>query len=464
VFEEDLAETADRLLEKVLGATLHARSMPLPHGRAQYLTRATRADSSLPGRDPALISWAPMNRSSRMPVLLLLVVLTGACVLRRERPDARRSGPRVSDSESSAQLDGLVNDVCTKSVVLLGEEGHHAGGHTVEVKSELVKRLIERCRFNAVYFESSAYEFYDLNRRLAAGTSAREQVADAIGGLWSTSNAIDPLVGYLYTHASTGRIRLAGLDPQLGTATCSYEKAALADELLQGLDGPRRSTCAAEILRRTLWTYDAEHPYDDAARASLAECFREAGNAAPPDSFFSVAAQATQAVLTNPAADREWDTRERQMARLFRWNQQRSPGASRVVVWTANVHAARSSGSLKTAARPLGEELRAEYGDRLASIAFTSLGGAYGRRDSTPVPAAGPESLEARALAGGVKEVRYLPRSALAGLGAVDASLFSYDKVSRADWSLLFDGAVVLREERPLGSHYPPKPRFVPRA
>ena len=92
------------------------------------------------------------------------------------------------------------------------------------------------------------------------------------------------------------------------------------------------------------------------------------------------------------------------------------------------------------------------------------MGGAYGRRDSTPVPAAGPESLEARALAGGVKEVRYLPRSALAGLGAVDASLFSYDKVSRADWSLLFDGAVVLREERPLGSDYPPKPRFVPPA
>jgi erythromycin esterase-like protein len=156
-----------------------------------------------------------------MPVLLLLVVLTGACVLRREHPDAQQSGPRVSDSESSAQLDGLVNDVCTKSVVLLGEEGHHAGGHTVEVKSELVKRLIERCGFNAVYFESSAYEFYDLNRRLAAGTSAREQVADAIGGLWSTSNAIDPLVAYLYTQASVGRIRLAGLDPQLGTATSS---------------------------------------------------------------------------------------------------------------------------------------------------------------------------------------------------------------------------------------------------
>ena len=397
-----------------------------------------------------------------MPILLLLVVLTGACVSRRDPADARQAGPQVSDSESPAQLDRLVDDVCTRSVVLLGEEGNHAGGHTAVVKSELVKRLIERCGFDAVYFESSAYEFYDLNRRLAAGTSAREQVADAIGGLWSTSKAIDPLVDYLYTQASTGRVRLAGLDPQVATATSGYEKAALANDLLSGMDEPRRSTCAAEISRHTLWRYDAEHHYEDAARVSLAECFRDAGNASERDSFFSIAAQATEAVLMDPPVDRYWDTRERQMARLFRWNQQRSPGASRVVVWTANLHAAKSSGGLKAAVRPFGEELQAEYGDRLASIAFTALGGSYGRREPTPVAAAGPESLEARALAGGADALRYLSSSALARLGAVDAKVFGYDKTSRADWSLLFDAVVVLREERPLGSDYPPKPRFVP--
>ena len=390
------------------------------------------------------------------------LVLTGACQLRRDHPVAGQPGPRAPDSQPSVQLDRLVEDVCTKSVVLLGEKGHHAGGNTVQVKSDLAKRLIERCGFDAVYFESSAYEFYDLDRRLVAGTSNREQVADAIGGLWSVSKAIDPLVDHLYALASAGRIRLAGLDPQLGAATSSYEKGALVEELLQGLDGPRRATCAAEISRRILWTYDAAHPHDDAARARLAECFRDAGNAAPPDSFFDVAAQATQAVLANSAGTVAFDTRERQMVRLFRWNQKRSRGESRVIVWTANVHASKGPGGTQALAHPLGEELRTEYGDRLASIAFTSLGGAYGRRDATPLPAAGPESLEARALAGEVGDLRYLPRSELARLGAVDASVFSYDKVVRADWSLLFDGAVVLREERPLGNDYPAKPRFVP--
>ena len=137
----------------------------------------------------------------------------------REHPVTQgppRGGP---DTGSSVQLDSLVRDVCGKTVVMLGEEPHHGGGHTLEIKSELAQRLIARCGFNAIYFESGVYEFVDLDRRLAAGTSAPEQVADAIGGLWSVSRAIDPLVGYLYAQASAGRIRLAGLDPQLVSAT-----------------------------------------------------------------------------------------------------------------------------------------------------------------------------------------------------------------------------------------------------
>lgn len=112
--------------------------------------------------------------------------------------------------------------------------------------------------------------------------------------------------------------------------------------------------------------------------------------------------------------------------------------------------------------RPFGDELHEEYGDRLASIAFTSLGGAYGRGAPTPVPTAGPESLEARALAGGTRPLRYLPKAALAELGAVDGSPFNYDQALRADWSLLFDGVVVLREEKPLSKDRPAKPRFTP--
>jgi erythromycin esterase-like protein len=384
--------------------------------------------------------------TARFAGALLMTVFAGGCAV----------------PQPSTPLDGLVRDVCDKSVVLLGEEPHHGGGHTLEVKTELVQRLIERCGFNAVYFESGVFEFVDLNRRLAAGTSAPGQVADAIGGLWSVSSAIDPLVDYLYAQASAGRIRLGGLDPQLGHATSGYLKARLPEELVLGLSEPRRSTCADVVSRRTNWRYDAEHPDDAAARDDLVACFREAGDAAPPDSDLAVLARATLAILTHPPDGGGWDARERQMAALFRWNLRRSPGVSRVIVWTANVHAARYSESVNGPVRPFGDELHAEYGDRLASIAFTALGGAYGRRDATPIPEAGAGSLESQALAGGADPLRYLPRRTLAELGEVDASLFSYDKPRRADWSVLFDGAVVLREEKPLSIDHPPTPRFAP--
>ena len=404
----------------------------------------------------------PSIQSSRALLLVLMSVLTGGCAVPREHPVDHGTLRGGLDAESSAQLDSLVRDVCGKTVVMLGEEPHHAGGHTLEIKSALVQRLIERCGFNAIYFESGVYEFADLDRRLAAGTSAPEQVADAIGGLWSVSSAIDLLVGYLYSQATAGKIRLAGLDPQLGSATSGYEKAALVDDLMQGLNEPRRSTCAEVISRRTNGRYDSEHPDDAAERERLVECFREAGDAAQPDSVVFVLARTTQAILTNPPAGGPgWEARERQMAHLFRWHQRQSPGASRAIVWTANVHAARYAENVSGPVRPFGDELQAEYGHRLASIAFTAMGGAYGRGDSTPI-AAGPESLEARVLAGGAQPLRYLPKAALAELGLVDALLLNYAKTRRADWSLLFDGAVVLREEKPLHQDRPASPRFVP--
>ncbi len=390
----------------------------------------------------------------RAALLLLIASLSPGCAATRE-PHAGPSPARRAglDAASSAQLDKLVKDVCSKSVVMLGEEPHHGSGRTLEIKAELVRRLIDRCGFDAVYFESGGYEFHDLNRRLASRTSAPEQVADAIGGLWSISEALDPLVDFLYSRASAGRIRLAGLDAQIGSATAGYERRSLAHDLSEEIREPRRSECAGVL---------SQPAGDQADRESEAACFGEAADALPPDADLSVLARATQVLLLNPPAGGGWDARERQMANMFRWHQRHATGASRAIVWTANVHACRQSEAKKDTVRPLGDELHAEYGDRLASIGFTAFGGAYGRGDSIPIPAAGSDSLEALALAGGRATLRYLPNAVLAELGEVEGSPFSYDKARRADWSKLFDGMVVLREEKPLARDRAAKPRFNP--
>ena len=401
--------------------------------------------------------------------LLLLAALTGGCAARNEQPVApgasqgTRGAQRTQSAGPPSPLNDLVRDVCDKSVVLLGEEAHHGSGQTLEVKSEVVKRLIEQCGFNAVYFESGGYEFLDLNRRLAAKTSAPEQVSDAIGGLWSVSNAIDPLVDFLYAQASAGRVRLAGLDPQLGQATSGYMKAKLPAELVQALKEPRRTECQEVISRRTNARFDAEHPDDEAARNTIVECFREAVGTGTLDPDLSALASATLTLLTNPPGrGRGWETRERQMAQLFRWYRERTPGVSKVIVWTANVHATRSAEVVGVTVRPFGDELHAELGDKLAAIAFTALGGEYGRSRIDPIPPAPPSSLETQALAGGDDAMHYVPKAALAKLGYVDASILNYDATTLAEWSLLFDGVFVLREEKPLTIDRGVTPRFVP--
>src|SRR5690242_17992695 len=77
--------------------------------------------------------------------------------------------------------------VCNKRVVMLGEDGHHAGGGTLVVKTTLVSRLIDECGYTVVAFEANLAEFVDLSRALAVGKASPAHVADAIGGLWSVA-------------------------------------------------------------------------------------------------------------------------------------------------------------------------------------------------------------------------------------------------------------------------------------
>ena len=63
--------------------------------------------------------------ASRVPLLLLLAVLSAGCAPPRVHPAIAAPVLRGGlDAESSAQLDSLVKDVCSKTVVMLGICGH----------------------------------------------------------------------------------------------------------------------------------------------------------------------------------------------------------------------------------------------------------------------------------------------------------------------------------------------------
>ena len=142
------------------------------------------------------------------------------------------------------------------------------------------------------------------------------------------------------------------------------------------------------------------------------------------------------------------------MAGNVAWWSERLPNDGKIVVWTATVHAARPPAAhpaLPRGVPRLGARLSERWGDRLAAIGFTALGGQWARagRPSQPLAALPPDALEAKALAATVPNDDagwvYLDRAMLRSLGAVPSRLFG--KVMVADWSTAFDGVVVLRDE-----------------
>jgi erythromycin esterase-like protein len=378
----------------------------------------------------------------------------------------------------------VVASVCSKRVVLLGELPEHGHARGFGVKARIVEGLVARCGFRAVLFEAGSYDFFGLERAIAttrrasSGTAAPAAgdartdslelaLARAIGGLWWTRE----LAGWrrwLVHEMVAGRVAVGGLDDQ-PSATAAYARATLPGLVGAALPPARAAECQEAVTRYLGWKYGKAQPYDSAERARLADCARLAADraSAAGDAAARPAARRTpdQVMLDDLAsyfareranAERgaEAPDRDLVMARHLAWWAARLPRDAKVVVWTATTHAARASGAhavLPLGVPPLGARLAESRGDGLAVIGFTALGGAWSRagQPSKPLDPLPPDALEARALAAGAArdtaEWAWLDRAALRALGPAPSRLFG--KVVTADWSTVFDGVVVIRDE-----------------
>ncbi len=156
----------------------------------------------------------------------------------------------------------MIKDSCNKQVVLLGEGGNHGGGSTIVLKTKIVKRLVEECGFSVVFFESSVYEFINLNNSIENKTASKKQLANSIGGLWSFTTEIKPLVDFLFTKAKDGKIKLAGLDMQAGSRTATFVQTELSTQLTNHLPKDIQQQCKIELFNNFNWLYNDNNPYD----------------------------------------------------------------------------------------------------------------------------------------------------------------------------------------------------------
>lgn len=365
-------------------------------------------------------------------------------------------------AEESAELDRVVADVCTKEVVLLGEDPMHGSGRTMTIKTHLLARLIDRCGIGGVVFEAPIYETIGLERRLSEGQVSPREVADAAGQLWSWSQESVPLVELLHRHAVSGQLRIGGMGLGLSTMNARYSQGRLGDDLAALLlDSAERVECAAAIRRYAAWTYDDAHPFDDAAIGQLRRCadaIRKGVEALPDDapdrSALDVLSRTL--MLDGSVSKENAFARQRQAyVQNLDWYRARWPKGTRIVVWASTVHG-RSGVANAEKALPadVGAHLDALLGERFAVIGFSAATGLYGniggRAPARTLAPAAPGSLEARVLGDADVGLRYADRKALRDFGSIAARPVSLGKIEARDWSDWFDGVIVLREETPM--------------
>jgi erythromycin esterase-like protein len=351
---------------------------------------------------------------------------------------------RAQERTAQSIVDGVVNAVCQKQIVLLGELPTHGEAHTFDAKSKIADRLIAQCGFTAILFEAAIYDFIGLERAAQTRTAAPEQLDNAIGRFWWTRE-LTPWRRALFEAATRQRLVVGGLDDQV-SITSHYAQSILPRLVAAASSENAATECRQTVIRNVGWTYDGRNPFDEREQLRLQQCARNAADAAAAHRSLDAA---DRVMLESFAryADRQrlgaTSGRDESMYRNLVWYLERLPANSRVVIWTATVHAARQRGSLSEV--PLGARVVERWGDRVGAVGFTAYAGDTSRagRPASPISDAPPASLEATATSESAWAL--LDAEKLRAIGRVSSRLLG--KFVSETWSDYFDAVVVIRQE-----------------
>ncbi len=368
-------------------------------------------------------------------------------------PAAKRRVPAGADSQLPPRL---LEDACGRRIVLLGESPTHGFGVSMRLKADLVRTLVERCHVGAVFFESGVYDFLKIEADLGSGRSVDPAtLMAAVGLLWNNAD-VAPLTSFLADRANQGHLVLGGLDDQIGRGT--YAQRSMAPDLVRPLDGDERTECLTTLRKHAEWQYTADAPYSLTDRSRILHCLDRIRSKLPHSDTTDLAMTDSLARWLardfpgDAGAAQQFNARDASMFHNFQFLMARLPADSKVVVWTATVHSARDLTRVpgREGSRSLGSLIAHEYGSHLFSLGLSAYSGTFARTGQPPAKLPDPPaaSLEAHALARVHEDSRYLAQHDLSELGAAPSRLMGTAFVA-APWDRIFDGVVVIREERP---------------
>jgi erythromycin esterase-like protein len=330
---------------------------------------------------------------------------------------------------------------------------------TTDIKARLVVNLVRKCHFTVIGFEASEYEFANVETRKAHGESvSRAMVATSAGWYWSHAADAQTMFGFLADGIDRGKLRVVGLDDQLGGRDQPFSNDILPERIMAGLPVAERPACVSLLSDRTYGRI--AESVDE--RQRLLDCLRKSrtglSDAAWAKSDLGADYASTFAALTRFIARdaKDWGPknveRDRSMADRLREVELACRGSCKMVVWTHNAHAARLASVMPDyqADGNLGSITAARYPGQVFALAFTAYSGEYRlshNRPASPIPAAASGTLEALAIRGSGTADRYLRRRDLVRAGSISARMFNHDGDYVQDWNRVYDGVVNIYAE-----------------
>lgn len=393
------------------------------------------------------------------------VVLAFAALMScAESPIAYSQAASPETSSLAATVDQVVHDACNKRVVLLGEPRVHGFGKVLDFKVELTRRLINQCHFDGFFIESGIYDFLNIEKLRKSGKEVTAEMIQAgIGGIWANQE-VERLIPDLLNGVESGTLTLAGLDDQIGRGT--YAQHEMAGDLAQYLDGDTKERCLPALQRHTLWQYSNASPYSSADKARLIGCLDEIEAAASKVHTGTAACDSAMAASLKrllsrdfpepPAAGvdadvQDWNERDRSMYQNFEWLKARMPAHSKIIVWTATVHAAKDLSEVPGENHvSMGSFIHREFGNKAFVLGSSEYSGSYAflSRPVQQLTVAPDDSLEARAFRDRAATIRYFDLKEIRKFGRVAARPLGVD-FEVASWDEVLDGLIVFREEHP---------------
>jgi erythromycin esterase-like protein len=370
----------------------------------------------------------------------------GGCLITLTLMLVISSEARAQHSEADPAVRKAADFACRYQVVVLGELPSHGEARGFEAKAQIVRRLVNKCGFDALLFEAPIYDFIGFQTAAAKGSASSDQLDRAIGRFWLTRELAD-WRGWLLKRSGAGKLMLGGLDDQV-SVTSQFARDTLPGLIASSVAASRSVECEEAVSRNLYWRYNSSVQFDEAEQRRLQRCADEAEARNNPEianvGIEQLMIQNLASFIGRQTGSATAKDRDMAMYRNYLWHTAQLRRGSKIIIWTATVHAARIQGDLPQV--PLGERLAEQLRDRVAVIGFTAFGGESSMAGRPPrilpdAPAGSLEALTAKKNSGWA----FLRATDLKRLGNVPSRLLG--KFISADWSMYFDGVLVTRQE-----------------